>query len=118
MFKHIAVLILTSTLTVASTTTPAQSGMARIDSSSVESAEASYEVMMSGRSDMEEKKLAFAVLALNMEGVKSAYEVVDVPELQSFSIGRIKDKVAGMTADEIITLAARDTGIGIEQSGQ
>ncbi len=118
MLIRFAVLLLISALAVACTTTPAQSGEARIDSSSYESAEASYKAMMKGRSESEKRRLAVAVLVLNMEGVKSAYEVIDKPELQAPSIGRIKDRVAGMTADEIMALADRTSDVRIEVSGQ
>jgi hypothetical protein len=118
MLKHIALLLLTFALSTACTAMPTQSDAVRIDSSSQEAAEASYKTMMKGRSEWENQKLALAVLMLNMAGVKSAYEVVGNPELQSPSIGRIKDKVAGMTADEIITLAARTSDVRIETPGQ
>lgn len=117
MLKHLTVLLLISALAVACTTTLAQSGEVRIDSSSVESAETSYKAMMKDRSESEKQKLAVAVLMLNMEGVKSAYEVVGNPALQSPSIGRIKDKVAGMTSDEIIALADRTSDVRVEASG-
>ena len=116
--KCIAVLLLAAGLTAGCTTTPSRGGELRIDSSSVESAERSYQAMMRGRSEAEKQKLALAMLLLNLQGVKSAYEVVANPELQSPSIGRIKDQVAGMTADEIIALAARVSDIQVEVSGQ
>lgn len=48
-----------------------------------------------------------------MEGVSSAYEVVNDPELQQPSIERIREKVAGMTADEIIRLSKRVTSVRV-----
>lgn len=63
-------------------------------------------------------QLALAVLAINMIGVNSAYEVVNSPELQTSSIGRIKDRVAGMSADEIIAYAAKNSTLRIDVSGQ
>ena len=51
------------------------------------------------------QQLLIAMLKLNMVGIHSAYDVVNNPELQSFGISRVKDKVAGLTADEIIDLA-------------
>lgn len=90
----------------------------RIDASSPEAAEASYKTMMKGRSGADQQKLALAVLMLNMEGVKSAHEVVQRPELQEPSISRIRDKVAGMTAEQIIERAAKNPSVRIEAAGQ
>ena len=73
---------------------------------------------MSARSEPERQKLGLAIVLINMEGVKSAYEVIGNPELEAPSVGRIKDKVAGMTADEIIALAARTSSVRMEVSGQ
>ena len=103
MLKHFAVALLVSVLAVGCTT-PAERSAVRIDASSIESAEDSYKAMTRGQSHAKKQELAIAVLVLNMEGVTSAYEVVGNPELQSPSIGRIKDRVAGMTAAEIIAL--------------
>lgn len=94
--------------------TPTGDGEVRIDSSSHEAAEASYSAMMQDLSATQKQQLALAVFTLNMEGVESAYEVVGNPELQSPSIGRIKDKVAAMTADEIVALAARTSSVRID----
>ncbi|MFD0739920.1 hypothetical protein ACFQZQ_11605 [Lysobacter koreensis] len=118
MLKHVAVALISSALAVASASVPAQRGLVRIDATSSESAEASYKAMMRDRSAAEQQKLALAVLVLNMEGVESAREAMDNPELQSPSIGRIKDKVAGMTAKQIIETAARNPSVRIEVSGQ
>jgi type IV pilus biogenesis protein CpaD/CtpE len=118
MLKRIAILSMISALLMACATTSTQSGAVRIDSRTEKSAEASYKTMMKSLPESKRQKLATAVLTLNMEGVKSAQEVVNNPELQSPSIGRIKDKVAGLTADEIMALAARVSDIRIEVSGQ
>ncbi|BDU16502.1 hypothetical protein [Lysobacter auxotrophicus] len=75
----------------------------RIDATSVETAEASYQAMMVGRSVAQQQRLALAVLMLNLEGAKSANEVGSDPG----SVGPIRNKVAGLSADEIIALAAR-----------
>ncbi len=76
----------------------------RIDATSAETAEASYQAMMVGRSETEQQRLALAVLMLNLQGVKSAYDVVGTDE---GSVVPIRDKVAGLSADEIIALATR-----------
>lgn len=90
----------------------------RIDSSSPQAAKASYREMMENRSQDNQVKLALAVLTLNMKGVKSASEVVNNPELQSPSIVRIRTEVAGMTAEQIIALAARVPSVHIEPAGK
>ena len=74
----------------------------RIDATSAETAEASYQAMMVGRSMAQKQRLALAVLMLNLEGVESANEVGSDPG----SVGPIRNKVAGLSADEIIALAA------------
>ncbi|GAA4861344.1 hypothetical protein [Luteimonas vadosa] len=118
MLKAFTIVMLSSFFAVACATAPATQDVLRIDATSTDSAEASYKAMMSERSEADQQRLALAVLMLNMEGVESAREVVDNPELQSPSIGRIKDKVAGLSANEIIELAARNPSIQIETPGQ
>ncbi|MGY0561815.1 hypothetical protein ACW7G2_14015 [Luteimonas sp. A277] len=117
MLKHFAVALLASLLAIGCTTT-AERNAVRIDASSIESAETSYKAMMRSQSDSGKQKLAIAMVVLNMEGVESAYEVVANPELQSPSIGGIKDRVAGMTAAEIIALADRTSDVRVEVFGQ
>jgi hypothetical protein len=79
----------------------------RIDATSEATATATFERMTSSLSPRKQQTLQIAVLLLNMEGVSSAYEVVDDPALQRPSIARIRDKVSGMSADEIIALSKR-----------
>jgi hypothetical protein len=79
-------------------------GVVRIDATSAETAEASYQAMLVGRSEAQMQRLALAVLLLNLEGVKSAYDLVGDDH---GSVGAIRNKVAGMSADEIIALSAR-----------
>lgn len=45
--------------------------------------------------------------------MNSAYEVAGNPELQRFGIARVKDRVAGLDADEIIALGGRASNAGI-----
>ena len=82
-------------------------GPIRIDATSEATATATFERMTSSLSPRKQQALQIAVLLLNMEGVSSAYEVVDDPALQRPSIARIRDKVSGMSADEIIALSKR-----------
>ena len=90
----------------------------RIDASSPQAAEASYQAMMDALSPEEQQKLAIAVVMLNMEGVKSVYEVVGNPDLQKPSMAHIRDKVAGMTAEEIIARANKNPSVKINVKGQ
>ena len=86
----------------------------RLDATTVESAEKSFKKMGQELPGDGWQKLAMAMIAINMKNVKSAYEVVGNPELQSPSIGRIKDEVAGMTAQEIIDYAAKVSTVRVE----
>jgi hypothetical protein len=77
----------------------------RIDASSDAAANVSFGQMVDSLPARKRQQLQIAVLILNMEDVSSAYEVVNNPELQHPSIERIKGRVAGMTADEVIRLS-------------
>jgi hypothetical protein len=85
----------------------------RIDASSNASAQASWNRMVAEIDSKKNQQLQIAVVQLNLVGVNSAYEVVANPELQSPSVVRIKDKVAGLTADEIIELANRTSTVKV-----
>ena len=80
----------------------------RIDSSSASAAEASYEAMMDARDGVEQRELALAVLVIGSEDTKNAYDAINSPDP---SIVTIRDKVAGMTAQEIIIRAAQVTSV-------
>ncbi len=82
----------------------------RLDASSDAAAEASWEKMTESVSAAKKQKLLLAMLQINLAGVNSAYEVAGNPELQSLGIVRIKDRVAGLSADEIIELGDRTSG--------
>jgi hypothetical protein len=86
----------------------------RIDASSNATATTSYGQMIESLPARKRQQLQIAVLILNMDGVSSAHEVVNDPELQHPSIVRIKDRVSGMTADEVIRLSKRVSGIRVE----
>jgi len=87
----------------------------RIDASSDASAQTSWNQMLAQASRQTQQKLQVAMLQLNLSGVNSAYEVVGSPDLQNLSIMRIKDKVAGLTAEQIIELADRTSTVKVEQ---
>lgn len=77
----------------------------RIDASSEQTANASFNQMMKALPRSKQGALAGAMLQLNLVGTNSVYDVVGNPALQSLSAGRIKDRIAGMSAEEIIELA-------------
>ncbi|MDE2036848.1 MAG: hypothetical protein KGI95_27600 [Pseudomonas sp.] len=118
MWKHLAVVVLSMAMIAGCAAVATQEASVRIDSSSPQAAEASYETMMKGRSEADRQKLALAVLMINMQGAKSAYDVVNNPDLQSPSIARIREKVAGMTAEQIIELAAKNPSVHMEATGK
>lgn len=117
MLKHIAIALALATL-LGCTTVRTDHKVTRIDATSVESAEKSYSKMMASRPAAARRQLALAVLVLNMEGVKSAHDVVGNPELQAPSIARIRKKVEGLSAEEIISLAARTSDVRIEPASR
>ena len=117
MLKQIATVLLYSALVVGCATSSPRAAL-RIDAASAETAEATYQAMMQGRSAEQRQKLALAVLMLNMQSVKSAHELVGNLSLQAPSIARIRGQVAGLTAEEIIALAAKNPSVRIEVSGQ
>lgn len=55
-----------------------------------------------------------AMIAINLSGASSAHDVVRNPVLQSPSIGRIKDRGAGMSAEETIAYAASVSTVKME----
>jgi len=90
----------------------------RLDASSDAAAESSWKKMTEMATPEKKQKLLIAMLQINMAGVNSAYDVVRNPELQSLGIARIKDKVSGLTADEIIELGGRTSTIQVQPAGK
>lgn len=86
----------------------------RLDASSDAAAEESFKRMADRLGAKRQQKLEIAILQINMIGVNSAYETVANPELRRVSVARIKDRIAGMTADEIIDFANRNSTVTIE----
>lgn len=78
----------------------------RIDGSSDRAAERSFQKMMGKRDRDAQMQLAMAMLQINMAGASSASEMLANPELRKPSIMRIREQVDGMTAEEIVALAA------------
>lgn len=114
MFKHFLLAVALVSICSCTTTSPATSQSLRLDATSDATAQESFQRMLRQAGAEKQRELAMAMLKLNMTGVESAYEVVANPELQSPSIARVKDRIAGMTADEIIELADRASDVRIE----
>lgn len=86
----------------------------RLDATSDVTAQKSFDKMLDQSSAKKQQDLTIAMVKLNMVGVKSAHEVVENPALQKPTIARVKDRVAGMTADEIIDFANRTSDVKVE----
>lgn len=54
------------------------------------------------------------MLKINLAGVQSVKERINNPELQGLGIARIKDKIAGLSAEEIIEYVERVSTVKIE----
>lgn len=114
MSKHLLLSIALVALSSCASTSPNSGQAVRLDATSAATAEQSFKRMLDQSGATRQQELALAVLKLSMAGVQSAYEVIGHPELQSSSIVGIKDRVAGMTAEEIIDLANRKSDVRIE----
>jgi len=101
-------LLLTLLLVVGGIATAAEP--LRIDGSSAETAKASYLKMAKKLPPAQQQALGLAVLKLNLDGVQSAYQAMD----RDTSIVGIRERVDGMTAEEIIALGETATGVKIE----
>lgn len=77
------------------------------DASSDASAKASWDQMYSHASREGKRNLLAAVIQINLAGVKSVNQVVSNPDLREMSAMRIKDKIADLTAEQIIDLGNR-----------
>jgi hypothetical protein len=82
-----------------------------IDASSEQSAQESYTKMFESLSDSKRIQLQMAILKINMDGIGSASEMMAEPELRNPGIKRIRNRVAGMTADQIIDEAKKVTSV-------
>lgn len=75
---------------------------ARINAENEQVANSSFKKMMKALPQKKQQELAIAMLQLNMAGKNSVYDVMPG---EKPSAGRIKDRIAGMSADEIIELS-------------
>jgi hypothetical protein len=90
----------------------------RIDGSSDKAVEQSYARMLASLKGDQQIELGTAVIQLNMIGISSAKEMLADPELRSPGPVRIKSRIVGLTAAEIIALAKRTATTRIVTPGQ
>ncbi len=86
----------------------------RIDASSDRAAEESWARMLESADPATRERLQFAMVKINLMGVKSARETVGRPEFDALGIVRIKGQVAGMSAQELIALGETNRDLRIE----
>lgn len=84
-----------------------------IDASSAQSAQASYERMFDALPTGQRVELQKAIILINMDGVGSAAEMLQDPELRNPGIKKIRARVAGMTAQQIIAEARKVKSVRI-----
>lgn len=82
-----------------------------IDAQSEESAQHTYEHMFHQLPKGKRMELQMAILLLNMDGVGSASEMLANPDLRNPGIKRIRARVAGMSADQIIAESKKVTSV-------
>lgn len=90
----------------------------RIDATSDKSVEQSFKRMNKSLDQDAQIELVTAIVKLNMVGINSAEEMLADPELRSPGPVRIKDRIAGLTAAEIIELADKTSTVRIISPGQ
>ncbi len=90
----------------------------RIDATSDKSVEQSYKRMNESLHQEAQIELATAILKLNMVGINSSKEMLADPALHSLGPVRIKDRIAGLTAAEIVKLADKTSTVRIITPGQ
>lgn len=89
----------------------------QIDATSDKSVEQSYKRMYESLDQETQIELATAILKLNMAGINSAEEMLADPELRSPGPVRIKERIAGLSAAEIIALADKTSTVRIIPPG-
>lgn len=114
MIKNTLLALMLGTALAACASTANNRTAPTLDASSAASAETSYKNMHRSLPQTKQVELALAVMAINFIGVNSAHEVANNPQLQQPGVARIKDRIAGMTADQIITYAAANATTKME----
>ena len=109
---------LSTLLAVMASGTALASDPIRLDASSDQAALNSFKSMLEQLPQQKQEDLQFAVLKINMDGVGSASEMLADPALRAPTIARIKDRVAGMTAEEILAVSEAVTSVQLVRPGQ
>lgn len=82
-------------------------GPIRIDGSSDAAANRSFQRMLESLKPDKQQALMIAVLQINLIGVESVEDMAGNPDLQHPSAARIRTKIAGMSAPEIVDFAKK-----------
>ena len=90
----------------------------RIDGSSEKRVEQSYARMRKSLNKDQQIMLMTAIIQLNLVGISSATEMLADPELRNPGPVRIKNRIAGLTSDEIIALANKTATTKVITAGQ
>ena len=109
--KSLALLVILLVISPVSIPLASAGEPVKLDAASDASAKRSYEAMLTSLDETDRMRLAVAILQLNMIGVSGMQEVVDSQELRNPSAVRVKDRIDGKTAEEIIDLAQRTSTV-------
>jgi hypothetical protein len=107
VFRKAALFVLASTIAFSAVAKPPIT----IDATTEASAQRSYERMTAALPKQRQIDLSMAVLKINMDGINSAAEMLADPELRNPGVARIRQRVAGMTAEQIIAEAEKVTSV-------
>jgi hypothetical protein len=86
----------------------------RLDASTDETTVASWNAMVGAASPTQRQQLLEAMLKINLAGINSANEMLSTPDTDSLGIVRIKEKVSGLTAEQIIDLSNKVSTVRVE----
>ena len=84
-----------------------------IDGSTNAPAEASWARMLEEVDSRKRMELLTAMVAINLQGVESVYDVAGNEDLHKLSISRVREQLDGMTADEILAYAGEVSTVKI-----
>lgn len=93
-------------------TTPAEP--VTIDGSTDATAEASWARMLDEADRHTRIELMTALIAINLQGVESVYEIVGNDDLKTASIANVREQLDGMTADEVLAYAGEVATVEIK----
>ncbi|MGY3265483.1 DUF6694 family lipoprotein [Lysobacter sp. HA35] len=88
----------------------------KVDASTDQTATDSWNAMVKAAPDGQRQALLEAMLKINLAGVNSAADILATPGMDSLGIVRIKDKVGGLTAEQIIELGEKVSPVSVELS--